>query len=199
MFFAYIGFDVVATTAEEARNPQKDLPRGIIGSLIVCTILYMAVALVITGMVKYDEINPDAALANAFVAQGKDGYATLISAGAVAGLTTVVMTLMIGAVRVFFAMSRDGLMPTGLAKVNPRTGTPLRITIAIGVARRAGRLAHADRQAGGDGQHRDALGVRAGLDRRPDPAQEPPRPRAVLPGAVLAVPAVALGGRSASS
>jgi APA family basic amino acid/polyamine antiporter len=134
VFFAYIGFDVVATTAEEARNPQKDLPRGIIGSLVVCTILYVAVALVITGMVKYDEINPDAALANAFVAQGKDGYATLISAGAVAGLTTVVMTLMIGAVRVFFAMSRDGLMPTAFAHVSPRTGTPVRITLAIGLA-----------------------------------------------------------------
>ncbi|NYE37953.1 APA family basic amino acid/polyamine antiporter [Nocardioides cavernae] len=133
VFFAYIGFDVVATTAEEARNPQKDLPRGIIGSLVVCTILYMAVALVITGMVKYDQINPDAALANAFIAQGKDGYATLISAGAVAGLTTVVMTLLIGAVRVFFAMSRDGLMPTALAHVNPRTGTPVRITLAIGL------------------------------------------------------------------
>ncbi len=107
VFFAYIGFDVVATTAEEAANPQKDLPRGIIGSLVICTILYVAVALVITGMVKYDEINPDAALAEAFIAQGKDGYATLISAGAVAGLTTVVMTLMIGAVRVTFAMCRD--------------------------------------------------------------------------------------------
>jgi APA family basic amino acid/polyamine antiporter len=133
VFFAYIGFDVVATTAEEARNPQKDLPRGIIGSLVVCTILYMAVALVITGMVNYKDINPDAALANAFVAQGKDGYATLISAGAVAGLTTVVMTLLIGAVRVFFAMSRDGLMPLALAKVNPTTGTPVRITVVIGV------------------------------------------------------------------
>lgn len=133
VFFAYIGFDVVATTAEEARNPQKDLPRGIIGSLVVCTVLYMAVALVITGMVRYDEINPDAALATAFIDQGKDGYATLISAGAVAGLTTVVMTLMIGAVRVFFAMSRDGLMPTALAHVSPRTGTPVRITLAIGL------------------------------------------------------------------
>ncbi|RYB91825.1 amino acid permease [Nocardioides oleivorans] len=133
VFFAYIGFDVVATTAEEARNPQKDLPRGIIGSLVVCTILYVAVALVITGMVKYDDINPDAALATAFIDQGKDGYATLISAGAVAGLTTVVMTLMIGAVRVFFAMSRDGLMPTAFAHVSPKTGTPVRITLAIGL------------------------------------------------------------------
>jgi APA family basic amino acid/polyamine antiporter len=133
VFFAYIGFDVVATTAEEARRPQRDLPIGILGSLAVCTVLYVAVALVITGMVRYDHIDPNAALANAFVAHGKDGYATLISAGAVAGLTTVVMTLMIGAVRVVFAMSRDGLLPESLAKVNRRTGTPLRISAGIAV------------------------------------------------------------------
>jgi basic amino acid/polyamine antiporter, APA family len=132
VFFAYIGFDVVATTAEEARNPQKDLPRGIIGSLAICTVLYMAVALVITGMVKYDKIDTEAALANAFKSYGKDGFATLISAGAVAGLTTVVMTLMIGAVRVLFAMSRDGLLPHGFGRVNQRTGTPVRVTLLIG-------------------------------------------------------------------
>jgi APA family basic amino acid/polyamine antiporter len=124
---------VVATTAEEAANPQRDLPRGIIGSLIICTILYVAVALVITGMVKYDEINPDAALAQAFIDQGKDGYATLISAGAVAGLTTVVMTLIIGAVRVTFAMARDNLLPQALGHVSRKTGTPVRLTIAIGI------------------------------------------------------------------
>ncbi len=132
VFFAYIGFDVVATTAEEARNPQKDLPRGILGSLAICTVLYVAVALVITGMVKYDEIDPKAALATAFQDVGRDGYATLIAAGAVAGLTTVVMTLMIGAVRVLFAMSRDGLLPRQFAHVNPKSGTPVRITLTIG-------------------------------------------------------------------
>ena len=133
VFFAYIGFDVVATTAEEARNPQKDLPRGIIGSLAICTVLYVAVALVITGMVRYDKIDPNAALATAFEDVGKSGFATMISAGAVAGLTTVVMTLMIGAVRVLFAMSRDGLLPRPFAKVSPRTGTPITITLTIGV------------------------------------------------------------------
>lgn len=133
VFFAYIGFDVVATTAEEAKNPQRDLPRGIIGSLIICTTLYIAVALVITGMVKYDQIDSEAALARAFSAQGKDGFATIISAGAVAGLTTVVMTLMIGASRVLFAMSRDNLLPPRFAHVNPKSGTPIRITITIGV------------------------------------------------------------------
>ncbi|CAI9413498.1 amino acid permease [Nocardioides sp. T2.26MG-1] len=131
VFFAYIGFDVVATTAEEARNPQRDLPRGILGSLAICTLLYVAVALVITGMVPYDKIDPDAALASAFTSVGRDGFATLIAAGAVAGLTTVVMTLLIGAIRVVFAMCRDGLLPPRFARTHPSTGTPIRITAAI--------------------------------------------------------------------
>ncbi|HWI44034.1 MAG TPA: amino acid permease [Nocardioides sp.] len=132
VFFAYIGFDVVATTAEEARNPQRDLPRGIIASLAICTVLYMAVALVITGMVRYDKIDTEAALASAFEDVGRSGFATLIAAGAVAGLTTVVMTLMIGAVRVMFAMSRDGLLPPAFGRTNARTGTPVRISLTVG-------------------------------------------------------------------
>ena len=133
VFFAYIGFDVVATTAEEAKNPQRDLPIGIIASLIICTLLYMGVAAVITGMVPYDQIDPKAALASAFESVGKSGYATLIAAGAVAGLTTVIMTLLIGATRVVFAMSRDWLLPPALGKTNVQTGTPLRITISLGL------------------------------------------------------------------
>ena len=133
VFFAYIGFDVVATTAEEAKNPQRDLPIGIIASLVICTVLYMAVAAVITGMVPYDQIDPEAALASAFESVGKGGYATVIAAGAVAGLTTVIMTLLIGATRVVFAMSRDWLLPPVLGKTNVKTGTPLRITISLGL------------------------------------------------------------------
>jgi basic amino acid/polyamine antiporter, APA family len=132
VFFAYIGFDVVATTAEEAKNPQRDLPIGIIASLVICTVLYVATTLVITGMVKYDQIDPQAALATAFESVGKPGYATLIAAGAVAGLMTVVMTLIIGATRVTFAMSRDRLLPPVLGRTNPRTGTPVRLTLIIG-------------------------------------------------------------------
>jgi len=133
VFFAYIGFDVVATTAEEAKNPKRDLPIGIIGSLVICTILYGAVALVITGMIKYNEIDTKAALASAFTSLGKPGYATLIAAGAVAGLTTVVLTLMIGAARVVFAMSRDHLLPPVLSRVHPKFKTPYVITIAVGI------------------------------------------------------------------
>lgn len=133
VFFAYIGFDVVATTAEEAKNPQRDLPIGIIASLIICAVLYAAVSLVITGMVKYDQIDPEAALASAFTSVGRPGFATLISAGAVAGLTTVVLTLLIGASRVVFAMSRDHLLPPKLSAVHPRFKTPWVITIVIGI------------------------------------------------------------------
>ncbi|QLQ14868.1 MAG: amino acid permease [Micropruina sp.] len=133
VFFAYIGFDVVATTAEEAKNPQKDLPVGIIASLTICTILYCAVALVVTGMVPYDKLDPKAALANAFAAHGQAWMATLISAGAVAGLTTVVLTLMIGATRIIFAMSRDNLLPMGIAKVHPKYRTPWVITSIVTV------------------------------------------------------------------
>lgn len=132
VFFAYIGFDVVATTAEEAKNPARDLPRGIIGSLLICTVLYCAVAIVMTGMVRYDLLSSEASLAKIFVDVGKPGYATLIAAGAVAGLTTVVMTLLIGTSRVVFAMSRDWLLPRNLGIVNPRTGTPVKITVIIG-------------------------------------------------------------------
>ncbi|MCK0112968.1 amino acid permease [Ornithinimicrobium sp. F0845] len=132
VFFAYIGFDVVATTAEEARNPQRDLPIGILGSLAVCTVLYVGVSLVITGMLPFDQINPQGALADAFEQVGRGGFATLISAGAVAGLTTVVMTLIIGSTRVTFAMSRDHLLPPGLGVTSDRTGTPVRLTLILG-------------------------------------------------------------------
>lgn len=133
VFFAYIGFDVVATTAEETRNPQRDMPIGIIASLAICTVLYCAVALVVTGMVSYEELDPAAALANAFAYHGQAWMATLISAGAVAGLTTVVLTLLIGATRIIFAMSRDALLPAGLAKVHPRYRTPWLISILVTV------------------------------------------------------------------
>ena len=135
VFFAYIGFDIVATTAEETHNPQRDVPRGILGSLIICTVLYVLVSFVVTGMLKYSDerMNTAAPLAEAFKANDAAWASKLISLGAVAGLTTVVLVLMLGQARVLFAMSRDGLLPVGLAKVHPRFGTPYRITIITGV------------------------------------------------------------------
>ncbi|GLZ35727.1 amino acid permease [Lentzea sp. NBRC 105346] len=137
VFFAFIGFDVVATTAEETKNPQRAVPRGILGSLAIVTVLYVAVSLVITGMLPYDKLKtqPDgtrATLATAFADNGVDWAATVISVGALAGLTTVVMVLMLGQTRVLFAMSRDGLLPRSLAKTGSH-GTPVKITLIIGV------------------------------------------------------------------
>jgi basic amino acid/polyamine antiporter, APA family len=134
VFFAYIGFDIVATAAEETRNPARDLPRGIIGSLAICTVLYVAVALVITGMTKYTQLNSAAPLAEAFRLNGVTWASKAISVGAVCGITTVILVLMLGQSRVLFAMSRDGLLPLGLAKVHPRFGTPYIITIITSVA-----------------------------------------------------------------
>ncbi|MGY1814279.1 amino acid permease [Blastococcus sp. SYSU D00820] len=133
VFFAFIGFDIVATAAEETRNPKRDLPRGILGSLIICTLLYVAVSLVVVGMQPYDELSSEAPLAEAFSAVGMPFVASVISLGALAGLTSVVMILMLGQSRVLFAMSRDHLLPPGLAAVHPRYGTPYRITIGTGV------------------------------------------------------------------
>jgi APA family basic amino acid/polyamine antiporter len=133
VFFAFIGFDVVATAAEETRNPQRDMPRGILGSLFICTALYVAVSIVVTGMEKYSRLSIDAPLADAFKATGHPFYAGLISFGAAVGLTTVCMILLLGQTRVFFAMSRDGLLPRIFAKVHPRFGTPYRSTVLLGV------------------------------------------------------------------
>jgi len=132
VFFAFIGFDIVATAAEETKNPQRDMPIGILGSLAICTALYVAVSLVITGMVKYTDIKVDAPLAEAFRSVGQPGFATVISVGALVGLTTVMMILIMGQSRVLFAMSRDRLLPPMFAEVNP-SGTPIRATVTTGV------------------------------------------------------------------
>jgi basic amino acid/polyamine antiporter, APA family len=132
VFFAFIGFDIVATTAEEARSPQRDLPIGILGSLVICTVLYVAVSLVVVGMEHYSKLSEDAPLADAFTAVGRPEFATIISIGALAGLTTVVLILLLGQSRVFFAMSRDGLLPPWLSAVHPRYGTPYRATLIMG-------------------------------------------------------------------
>lgn len=133
VFFAFIGFDVVATAAEETKNPQRDMPRGIIGSLIICTTLYVAVSIVVTGMQRYSELSIDAPLADAFKATGHPWYAGVISFGAAVGLTTVCLILLLGQTRVFFAMSRDGLLPRFFSVVHPKFKTPYRPTILLGV------------------------------------------------------------------
>lgn len=134
VFFAYIGFDAVATAAEECKNPNRDLPIGIIGSLLICTALYIAVSLAITGVVPWHQVagNKEAV---AFVLRqiGYNWGAAIVAVGAMAGITTVLLVLMYGQTRVFFAMSRDGLIPASICKVHPRTGAPYVITIIAGV------------------------------------------------------------------
>jgi APA family basic amino acid/polyamine antiporter len=133
VFFAFIGFDIVATAAEETRNPKRDLPRGIIGSLVICTVLYVAVSLVVVGMQNYTQLSTNAPLAEAFRSVGLSFVSGLISVGALAGLTSVVMILMLGQSRVLFAMSRDHLLPPAVGAVHPKYRTPYRITIVTGI------------------------------------------------------------------
>src|SRR5688572_14341185 len=149
VFFAYIGFDAVSTTAEEAKNPSRDLPIGIIASLVVCTLLYLAVSFVLSGIVPVTQyrsslgtlpgmptadptaitqfLNAPVAFALALI--GQDWAAYLVSAGAVAGITSVLLVMLMSQPRIFFAMSRDGLLPQGISKVHPRFGTPYITTI----------------------------------------------------------------------
>ena len=134
IFFAYIGFDAVSTAAEEARNPQRDVPLGILYSLAVCTVLYISVAAVLTGLVPVSQIDIHAPVAEALSLVGYKWGAALVAIGAVAGITSVLVVMMLGQIRVFFAMSRDQLLSPGLSKVHPRFGTPHRATILTGVA-----------------------------------------------------------------
>ena len=135
VFFAYIGFEAVSTAGQEARNPRKDMPIGILGSLIICTILYMATAAVLTGVISFTKLNVAAPVATAVDSFGpKWGWlAALIKIGAIAGLSSVVLVLMFGQTRVFYAMSRDGLLPKTLARVHPKFKTPWINTLIVGV------------------------------------------------------------------
>ena len=135
VFFAYIGFDSVSTHAEEAKNPRKDVPIGIISSLVICTILYIAVAGVLTGMVRYDKINIDAPVSNAFMQAGLPWAQLLISLGAVAGITSVLLVMMLSQPRVFLAMARDGLLPESFfGAIHEKFRTPWKSTILTGIA-----------------------------------------------------------------
>jgi APA family basic amino acid/polyamine antiporter len=134
VFFAFIGFDAVSTTAEEAHNPQRDLPIGIIGSLGICTLLYVAVAAVLTGIVPYQQIDVHAPVAEALRIAGFPWGALVVAIGAVAGITSVLFVMMMGQIRIFFAMSRDRLIGAWLSRVHPRFGTPHHATLLTGGA-----------------------------------------------------------------
>jgi basic amino acid/polyamine antiporter, APA family len=135
IFFAYIGFDAVSTLAQEARNPQKDMPNGILGSLIICTVLYILVALVMTGIVNYKELNVPAPIALAIDKAGPtlEWLRFPIKLGALAGLSSVILVMLLGQPRIFFSMSKDGLLPSVFSKVHPKFKTPYVTTIITGV------------------------------------------------------------------
>jgi APA family basic amino acid/polyamine antiporter len=134
VFFAYIGFDAVSTTAQEAKNPQRDLPIGIIASLLICTALYIAVAAVLTGMVPWRDVNIEAPVARAFLDRGLSGASHIITLGALAGLTSVMLVMLLGQTRVLYSMAKDGLLPKKFfADIHPRFRTPWKNTILVGV------------------------------------------------------------------
>lgn len=133
IFFAYIGFDAVSTAAEEAVNPQRDLPIGILVSLVVCTVIYVVVAGLLTGIVPYYTLNVASPVADSLLRIGHPWAAAFIAAGAIAGLTTVMLVLYYGLTRVFLAMSRDGLLPPVFSAVNKSTHTPVRVNMVSGL------------------------------------------------------------------
>src|SRR5215813_2295533 len=134
IFFAYIGFDAVSTTAQEAKNPQRDLPIGIISSLLVCTVLYIGVAGVLTGMVHWQDVNIEAPIARAFLDRGQSTASHVITLGALAGLTSVMLVMLLGQTRVLYSMANDGLLPRKFfADIHPKFRTPWKNTIAVGL------------------------------------------------------------------
>ena len=134
IFFAYIGFDSISTHAEEAKNPKRDVPIGIITSLLLCTVLYIAVSAIITGMIPYDKINIDAPISNAFAQVGLPWAQLLISFGALAGITSVLLVMMLSQPRIFLAMARDGLVPPSIfGAVHEKFRTPWKSTILTGI------------------------------------------------------------------
>ncbi len=134
IFFAYIGFDAVSTTAQEAKNPQRDLPIGMIASLAICTVLYIAVAGVLTGMMHWQQINIEAPVARAFLDRGLPVASHIITLGALAGLTSVMLVMLLGQTRVLYSMANDGLLPKKFfAAVHPKFRTPWKNTILVGL------------------------------------------------------------------
>jgi basic amino acid/polyamine antiporter, APA family len=134
VFFAYIGFDAVSTAAQEAKNPQRDMPIGILGSLVICTILYVIVAAIATGVLHYTQLDVPDPIAKVADHAGLGVFASLIKMGAIAGLTSVILVQLLGQSRVFYSMSRDGLLPAFVQKIHPRFRTPYITSIVTGLA-----------------------------------------------------------------
>jgi APA family basic amino acid/polyamine antiporter len=133
VFFAYIGFDAVSTAAQEAKNPQRDMPIGIIGSLVICTLLYCLAGFVMTGVVNYKQLNVPDPVAVAIDAMNKKWLSGPVKLGAIAGLSSVILVMLLSQPRIFYSMARDGLLPKTVARVHPRFRTPWITTIITGL------------------------------------------------------------------
>ena len=140
IFFAYVGFDAISTAAEETKNPQRNLPIGLIGTLAICTVVYVLTALVLTGVVPIDEINVMAPISAAMSKTGNNWIAGLTSIGALAGLTSVILVYQLGTTRILYAMSRDGFLPKKLQTLHKKYQTPHLITWVSGIAVAIGAL-----------------------------------------------------------
>ncbi len=194
IFFAYIGFDAISTAAEECKKPSRDLPIGIIGSLVICTLIYVAVALVLTGMVPWNHLGVADPLAAAFAYVGADFSAGIISVGAVVSMTAVLLVFQFGQPRIFFAMSRDGLLPAFLLEGPPEVSNAAHHDHVDRVRRRARCGLRQHQRDRGTDEHRNAVCVRPGVrgDHHP-PVQGSGPPRAFRTPFVPAVPLLGIG------
>ncbi len=189
VFFTYIGFDSVSTAAEECRRPQRDLPFGIIMTLVICAVLYISVALVLTGIARYDTLNNAAPVANALKVLGYNGIRQWVSIGAIVGMLSSLLVFQYGQARIWFAMSRDGLLPEDVCQGSPGPQDAAHQHVDRGPGGGDSGRHMGYRDLRGPGEYRDAIRVHHRFARRDRAAQDPARPSTRIPGTGVAVAA----------